>query len=375
MNTLQAVNGGSFAGIPVEQNTKQRVQSSTEGRHVTSADHISGSANDEVVVKVLNTQISESFDASVEAEVINFPNNSLGDKLTKSLQVQDDYSVESVVTNVSAFVGKAIASLAQQGHDTEQLMFMREQAKLGVETGIEKAKHELANVLSSAVLDKIDHTKGALMDAIDSIPVDASEYASIQSTFESDEDYAKINISRANAPSVVLEFGTTPFIDSEKAALDVSNVVENYETRISQISYSISNETANQAMSGYTEKLADFVNQADGLLHTFFRKGIASDYQIASLSTTDDELLHIAKTQEDSTHLSEEGRNVVDYLDKYLDLLDSGNNVLTSENDFNSIINGIINEMSDVQIPDLVSAINKFHQFNSKFQNDIDVIA
>jgi hypothetical protein len=35
--------------------------------------------------------------------------------------------------------------------------------------------------------------------------------------------------------------------------------------------------------------------------------------------------------------------------------------------EYNEIINGIVNQMEDVQVPDLLTAINRFHSFNSQF--------
>jgi CRISPR/Cas system CSM-associated protein Csm2 small subunit len=57
---------------------------------------------------------------------------------------------------------------------------------------------------------------------------------------------------------------------------------------------------------------------------------------------------------------------VAQYLDKMLSVLDQAQQRLQGPDDYNTMINGIINEMKDVQVPDLVQAINRFHTFNQQ---------
>jgi hypothetical protein len=47
--------------------------------------------------------------------------------------------------------------------------------------------------------------------------------------------------------------------------------------------------------------------------------------------------------------------------------MESSESTFSSAKDFNQVINGLVNQMKDVQIPDLLQAINRFHAFNSKF--------
>jgi hypothetical protein len=48
---------------------------------------------------------------------------------------------------------------------------------------------------------------------------------------------------------------------------------------------------------------------------------------------------------------------------------ENAENTLGAGDDYNTLLAGIISEMKDVQIPDLVSAINRFHTFNQNLLN------
>jgi alkylhydroperoxidase family enzyme len=47
--------------------------------------------------------------------------------------------------------------------------------------------------------------------------------------------------------------------------------------------------------------------------------------------------------------------------------MESTRQTLASDQQYSEIINGLVNQMKDVQVPDLLQAINRFHAFNSKF--------
>ena len=59
------------------------------------------------------------------------------------------------------------------------------------------------------------------------------------------------------------------------------------------------------------------------------------------------------------------------YLEKMMSAFENATNTLESGEDYNSLIAGIINEMEDVQVPDLVTAINRFHSFNQQLLNAV----
>jgi hypothetical protein len=70
----------------------------------------------------------------------------------------------------------------------------------------------------------------------------------------------------------------------------------------------------------------------------------------------------------DSKELSSP-KAVVMYVSKLMNLMEKSNELFDDEGQYKDIINGIVNQMSDVQVPDIVQAINKFYTFNSKFSD------
>ena len=87
----------------------------------------------------------------------------------------------------------------------------------------------------------------------------------------------------------------------------------------------------------------------------------------------------VLKAYENIQHYSDKGEPenqygniaspVSQYIDKMVKTFESAERHLQSNEDYNALINGIINEMKDVQVPDLVSAINRFHSFNKTLLN------
>jgi hypothetical protein len=63
---------------------------------------------------------------------------------------------------------------------------------------------------------------------------------------------------------------------------------------------------------------------------------------------------------------------VAEYLNKILDAYSQSADSLGSEKDFNNVINSLVNELKDVQVPDILSAINRFHKFNAKLMEGLN---
>jgi hypothetical protein len=65
---------------------------------------------------------------------------------------------------------------------------------------------------------------------------------------------------------------------------------------------------------------------------------------------------------------------VADYLDKLLNVLDGSRLRLEDSNSYDNIINELINKLGeDVATPDLISAINRFNEFNQKLVNNLPI--
>ena len=135
------------------------------------------------------------------------------------------------------------------------------------------------------------------------------------------------------------------------------------------------------------KSIADLVGQVQDLADTFYKGDVDKAFEEAlSLGFDDKELVGYAlqlnrstqtdvlKAYENIQHYSEENDergkygNVVNpvsqYLEKMMNTFEKAENTLESNEDYNTLIAGLISNMEDVQIPDLISAINRFHSFN-----------
>ena len=139
---------------------------------------------------------------------------------------------------------------------------------------------------------------------------------------------------------------------------------------------------------GELTAIADLVESVNDLADTFFGGDLDKAFEKAlELGFDDQELtgyaLQLNRTQQtevvktygaiqhyrdgsESGSHGDEAKPVAQYLNKMLNVFDSARQQLASGEDFNTLINGLINEMKDVQVPDLVTAINRFHSFNQR---------
>lgn len=59
------------------------------------------------------------------------------------------------------------------------------------------------------------------------------------------------------------------------------------------------------------------------------------------------------------------------YLDKMLNVLDQAQTLLKDNSSYEKLVNGIVNQVDDIETDDLLSAINRFHTFNNQLLGDI----
>jgi hypothetical protein len=65
---------------------------------------------------------------------------------------------------------------------------------------------------------------------------------------------------------------------------------------------------------------------------------------------------------------------IADYLDKLLNVLDGSRLKLEDSQSYENVINELINKLGkNVATPDLISAINRFNEFNQKLVNNLPV--
>jgi phosphotransferase system HPr-like phosphotransfer protein len=390
MNTIQtqtALAAGSPNASEVVV-TKTAAETKSISSPVSSGnDYYSATAaNDAVVAKVIASSINQSFSsASYNNEVSLSPSAKITDKLV--LEEATDTSapnIDTVTANVVGFVGSALANLAKRGFDEDQLTFFRNEALTGVEVGIDQAKLELIGIANDTVFKTIDETKESILNGINKLSVEPLEYLNTTKINENAEAgtqraLAAILVQTANNEMANIDFETRAF---NAVKIDANRSL--FTTSSSNISFSVQGELKEESRNA----LANLINKADSLAHTFYRGNIESAYnesikigyddaQISGLAKELDKAgkFHQMKAYGEIQNLdvdnNESGfiapKAVAEYLNKYLDVMEASKKILGDEQDFNQVLNGIVNQMKDVQVPDLLQAINRFHAFNKRF--------
>jgi hypothetical protein len=65
---------------------------------------------------------------------------------------------------------------------------------------------------------------------------------------------------------------------------------------------------------------------------------------------------------------------VADYLDKLLNVLEGSRRQFENSNSYENVVNDLINRLGkDVATPDLISAINRFNEFNQSLLNNLPI--
>jgi hypothetical protein len=389
MNTIQAqtnVSPTSGSGPHDVANSPSKLSTLNVDQVSSKADHYSATAaNDVVVARVISSSLGKSFSYAGANEQSGSALNNLSDRF--STQAQNDEAIPNIQTvtkNVVGFVEGALANLAKQGFDEEKLSFFRNEAVKGVEVGIDQAKLDLIGLANDDVFRTIDSTRDSIIDGINRLPTNPNEYnASLNDAVQRDnivqEEFAAIRVNTSSGTNVTIDFETRAFNES-----NFESGKSIHTTSSSNISFALHGSVDDSSH----QKIADLLNKTDSLANSFYRGDIENAYnKSVELGYSDNEILGLAKqlnqgsTQqqlrmyEDIEHLAAvttqsdlaAPKAVADYVNRYLDVMESSKETFKSEKDFNQVINGLVNQMKDVQVPDLLQAINRFHAFNNKF--------
>lgn len=386
MNTIQAytVRTANGSDTVVKSPNDQTIAGKpTIAAAILDEDHYSTTiANDAVVAKVISSSINNSFDKSSANQEFASSEKLNAKSTTEDLNnVPKVFNIDTVTANVVGFVENALSSLATRGYDQEQLTFFRDEAVTGVEVGIDQAKIELIGLSSEALFTTIDKTKDSIIGGINQLAVNPLEYKHSLQNGETgtQRELASVEVISANKEAMKIDFESRAFNDSK-----TNGNRSLFTTSSSNISFAVQGGQEDDSQ----QQLANFVNKVDGLVNSFYRGNAESAYNSSrDLGYSDSEILSLAKqhnkanattqmkTYGEIQHINTKEnltdsvaiKAVTEYVNRYLDVMESSSNTLNSKQDFNQVLNGLVNQMKDVQVPDLLQAINRFHAFNKKF--------
>ena len=327
------------------------------------------------------------------------------------------FDFEKVARNVLKFVGGVIRGAANGGASDEKLTGLFSQAREGVSRGFAMAEKDLAGFMNDEIQQGMTKSRDLIDTGIDDLETDifgrneatAVSLTSLEAVSASDEKSGSLLIRTKDGDEVTFSFeslrsfqasqqlsftaqnsgtqnasdenGAQTSSDSQSFTAEQTTSYQYYER--SGISFSLKGELDEDEL----QSVADLVGQVQDLADTFYSGDIDKAFEEAlSLGFDDKELVgyalqlnrttqtEVLKTYENIQHYNDEKSdksqfgNVVSpisqYLDKMMSTFSNVESTLSSNEDYNTLIAGLISKMEDVQVPDLVSAINRFHSFN-----------
>ncbi|WP_394223527.1 DUF5610 domain-containing protein [Alteromonas gracilis] len=324
------------------------------------------------------------------------------------------FDFEKVARNVLKFVGGVIRGAADSGASDEKLNSLFSQARDGVSRGFAMAEKDLAGFMNEEIEQGITKSRDLIDTGINDLETDifgrqqpnAVTLSSLEAIAASDEKSGSLLIRTKDGDEVSLSFESLRSFQATQQITYQAQVTQDQQTdngvqtesgttlaysqqtsyeyfERSGISFSLNGELDEDEL----KSIADLVGQVQDLADTFYRGDIDKAFEEAlSLGFDDKELVgyalqlnrttqsEVLKTYENIQHYNEDkGGNdkfgnvvspVSQYLEKMMDTFANAEKKLASSEDYNTLIAGLINEMKDVQVPDLVSAINRFRAFN-----------
>lgn len=327
------------------------------------------------------------------------------------------FDFEKVARNVLKFVGGVIRGAANGGASDEKLTGLFSQAREGVSRGFAMAEKDLAGFMNDEIQQGMTKSRDLIDTGIDDLETDifgrneatAVSLTSLEAVSASDEKSGSLLIRTKDGDEVTFSFeslrsfqasqqlsftaqnsgtqnasddnGAETSSDSQSFTAEQTTSYQYYER--SGISFSLKGELDEDEL----QSVADLVGQVQDLADTFYSGDIDKAFEEAlSLGFDDKELVgyalqlnrttqtEVLRTYENIQHYNDEKSdksqfgNVVSpisqYLDKMMSTFSNVESTLSSNEDYNTLIAGLISKMEDVQVPDLVSAINRFHTFN-----------
>jgi hypothetical protein len=327
------------------------------------------------------------------------------------------FDFEKVARNVLKFVGGVIRGAANGGASDEKLTGLFSQAREGVSRGFAMAEKDLAGFMNDEIQQGMTKSRDLIDTGIDDLETDifgrneatAVSLTSLEAVSASDEKSGSLLIRTKDGDEVTFSFeslrsfqasqqlsftaqnsgtqnasdenGAQTSSDSQSFTAEQTTSYQYYER--SGISFSLKGELDEDEL----QSVADLVGQVQDLADTFYSGDIDKAFEEAlSLGFDDKELVgyalqlnrttqtEVLRTYENIQHYNDEKSdksqfgNVVSpisqYLDKMMSTFSNVESTLSSNEDYNTLIAGLISKMEDVQVPDLVSAINRFHTFN-----------
>ncbi len=349
------------------------------------------SDNRKVAARVLGVSISQSLTIEGRTSDVSAKTDDDEQKVKKPL-----FDFEEVARNVLNFVGNVIKKAAADGAPDDKLNSLFEQARYGVSKGIKLAEDELGENATDEVKEGIANSKASIFDGIKDLETrifdktEKTESIVSNSVLIQKAELSDFSVRTRDGDEVQISFGMRE--DTSKASFILENG-SSQSKLVYQQTTSFSMQVKGDLDEDELKAIGNLVAQADDVANLFYRGDIEQAYEKALDIGYDNKELQSFALQltkvESSQKIQKYGevqqysevpsadlkapKAVAEYLNKVLNGMKQATEQLGSEEDFNSIINSLVNEMKDVHVPDILTAINRFHSFNAKLLEGLNI--
>ncbi|QPG06113.1 DUF5610 domain-containing protein [Salinimonas marina] len=317
------------------------------------------------------------------------------------------FDFEKVARNVMGFVGGVIRGAAAGGAPDEKLQNLFGQAREGVAKGIAMARQDLGQWLNDDInlgINKSEALIGEQMGTLEEEVLGANPLSNLQvnamALSQQQQRSGDLVIRTREGDEVSIRFGDTrrasyerydyqqggQYTDSGTTDNTVGAVNSGSYTNVqwqttSHFSFSVDGDLNEQELKSITQ----LINSTTELTELFFDGDIDKAFEQAqnlefdkaslagfALKLTQSQSSSMAKAYGSVQELTEKPDNahqnaaIAEYVEKALSTQEQAKATLAGEKEFSNLVQGIINHMHDVHVPDLISAINRFNQFNQK---------
>ena len=199
--------------------------------------------------------------------------------------------------------------------------------------------------------------------------------------------------SQAQEPTAIEnEQETEPSEASSSVRITEEQNYQFYEN--SSLSFSVRGELDEDELKAIGDLVADASDLADeffnGDIETAFNQALEIGFDEKeltgfALNLTRQEKIEVVQAYEFVSHYNDEvtggdnpakaAKPIAQYLEKMLNVMEQSKQKLEDNNAYEEMLNGIVNQVRDVQTTDLISAINRFHSFNKMLLENIPMTA
>lgn len=333
----------------------------------TSDEYVGVAANDAVFTKALNSALSDYMPTSKQAPLASQNDNNVPPSLYE--RRPNDAGAELAFASVLSSIESTIKSLTAHGASIDAINSLKEQAIKGIEQGYSKAERELEALTGETFSENFLQTKESLVDSVIRLSVREASDTPI-----STEQNSTFTMELLDGQKIDVTFGLARHQDNTEDLI--------FTTNNNNVSLSITGALTDET----NEKVIQAVNAADRLVSAFFnsdieqlfdslinngytRNTITNDPQRQidlELKSNARRYLQIAELGNEKTTRGNEIAHIRDYKAQLSETVKLADSIFASQNQHKEIINGLINQIHDVQVPDLLSAINKIHAFNAR---------